>query len=131
MPYNLVLISIEYKLGKLEELENSFLFRKFVTCNYLSFLGQVLHGVNMIPAFSIDERVRAYIRKTGQDFRLSTSAEGPVLLLLGSTAPKPSDLKILIGSNVLYISRLQAKYIKKIDWPMVERSLNSSGESSA
>jgi hypothetical protein len=107
------------------------LFRKFVTCNYLSFLGQVLHGVNMIPAFSIDERVRAYIRKTGQDFRLSTSAEGPVLLLLGSTAPKPSDLKILIGSNVLYISRLQAKYIKKIDWPMVERSLNSSGESSA
>jgi len=78
----------------------------------------------MIPAFSIDEKVRAYIRKSGQDFRLSTSPEGPVLLPLGSASPKPSDLKILIGSNVLYVSKLQAKYIKKIDWPMVERFLN-------
>ena len=84
----------------------------------------------MIPAFSIDEKVRAYIRKSGQDFRLSTSPEGPVLLPLGSVSPKPSDIKILIGSNVLYVSKLQAKYIKKIEWPMVERFLNSSGESS-
>ena len=83
-----------------------------------------MHGVNMITAFSIDEKVRAYIRKSGQDFRLSTSPEGPVLLPLGSASPKPSDLKILIGSNVLYVSKLQAKYIKKIDWPMVERFLN-------
>jgi hypothetical protein len=85
----------------------------------------------MIPAFSIDEKVRAYIRKSGQDFRLSTSPEGPVLLPLGSTSSKPSDLKILIGSNVLYVSKLQAKYIKKIDWPMVERFLNSSEDSGA
>lgn len=85
----------------------------------------------MIPAFSIDESVRAYIRKSGQDFRLSTSPEGPVLLPLGSVAPKASDMKILIGSNVLYVSKLQAKYIKKIDWAMVERSMSSSGESSA
>jgi hypothetical protein len=101
-----------------------------VTCNYLSSPGQVLHGVNMIPAFSIDEKVRAYIRKSGQDFRLSTSPEGPVLLPLGNVTPKPSDMKILIGSNVLYISKLQAKYIKKVDWAMVEKSLNFSGESS-
>jgi len=85
----------------------------------------------MIPAFSIDEKVRAYIRKSGQDFRLSTSPQGPVLLPLGSTSSKPSDLKILIGSNVLYVSKLQAKYIKKIDWPMVERFLNSSEDSGA
>lgn len=85
----------------------------------------------MIPGFSIDEKVRAYIRKSGQDFRLSTSPEGPVLILLESTSPKPSDLKILIGSNVLYVSKLQAKYIKEIDWPMVERFLNHSRESSA
>jgi hypothetical protein len=84
----------------------------------------------MIPSFSIDEKVRAYIRKSGQDFRLSTSPEGPVLLPLGSAAPKSSDLKILIGGNVLYISKLQAKYIKKVDWPMVEKSMNFAGESS-
>ena len=83
-----------------------------------------MHGVNMIPSFAIDEKVRAYIRKNGQDFRLSTSPEGPVLLPLGTASPKPSDIKILIGSNVLYISKLQAKYIKKVDWPMVERFLN-------
>lgn len=83
----------------------------------------------MIPAFSIDEKVRAYIRKSGQDFRLSTSSDGPVLLPLGETSPKPSDMKILIGSNILYVSKLQAKYIKKIDWPMVERYLSSSNES--
>ncbi|KKG11388.1 hypothetical protein EO98_12335 [Methanosarcina sp. 2.H.T.1A.6] len=83
----------------------------------------------MIPVFSIDEKVRAYIRKSEQDFRLSTSPEGPVLLPLGESSSKPSDLKILVGSNILYVSKLQAKYIKKIDWPMVERYLSSSGES--
>ncbi|MDI9395513.1 MAG: hypothetical protein QM426_08910 [Euryarchaeota archaeon] len=83
----------------------------------------------MIPAFSIDEKVRAYIRKSGQDFRLSTSPEGPVLLPLGEISPKPSDMKILLGSNILYVSKLQAKYIKKIDWPMLERYLSSSDES--
>lgn len=83
-----------------------------------------MHGVNVIPSFAIDEKVRAYIRKSGQDFRLCTSPEGPVLLPLGTADPKPSDLKILIGSNVLYVSKLQAKYIKKVDWPMVERFLN-------
>jgi len=82
----------------------------------------------MIPSFAIDEKVRAYIRKSGQDFRLSTSTEGPVLLTLNYTSPKSSDLKILIGNNVLYISKTQAKYIKKIDWSMVERFLNFSGE---
>lgn len=82
----------------------------------------------MTPEFTIDEKVRAYIRKSGQDFRLSTSPEGPVLIPLDEdddTYPKPSDLKILIGSNVLYVSKLQAKYIQKIEWPMVERFLNS------
>jgi hypothetical protein len=83
----------------------------------------------MIPAFSIDEKVRAYIRKNGEDFRLSTSPEGPVLLPLGESSPKPSDMKILVGSNILYVSKLQAKYLQKIDWPMVERYLSSSGES--
>ena len=86
-----------------------------------------MNGVNMIPSFAIDEKVRAYIRKSGQDFRLSTSPEGPVLLPLGTADPKPSDLKI--GSNILYVSKLQAKYIKKVDWAMVERFLNSSGKS--
>lgn len=83
----------------------------------------------MIPAFSIDEKVRAYIRKSGQDFRLSTSPEGPVLLPLEESSPKSSDMKILVGGNILYVSKLQAKYIKKIDWPMVERYLSSSDES--
>ena len=78
----------------------------------------------MIPSFTIDEKVRAYIRKSGQDFRLCTSPEGPVLLPIGTAEPKPSDMKILIGSNVLYISKLQAKYIKKVEWDMVERFLN-------
>lgn len=82
----------------------------------------------MIPSFSIDEKVRAYIRKSGKDFRLSTSQEGPVLLPLEDISPKPSDMKILVGSNILYVSKLQARYIKKIDWPMVERHLSSSGE---
>ncbi len=87
-----------------------------------------MYGANMIPSFAIDEKVRAYIRKSGQDFRLSTSTEGPVLLTLDYVSPKPSDLKILIGNNVLYISKIQAKYIKKIDWPMMEKFLNFSGK---
>jgi hypothetical protein len=78
----------------------------------------------MIPSFAIDEKVRAYIRKSGQDFRLCTSPEGPVLIPIDTAEPKPSDLKILICSNILYVSKLQAKYIKKVEWPMVERFLN-------
>ena len=82
----------------------------------------------MTLSFAIDEKVRAYIRKSGQDFRLCTSPTGPVLIPLDKVTPKPSDIKILIGSNVLYVSKLQAKYIKKIEWAMVERFLNSSGD---
>lgn len=79
----------------------------------------------VIQGFAIEDKVRAYIRKTGQNFRLSTSPQGPVLLPLKVASPKASDLKILIGANVLYVSKLQAKFIKKIDWPMVERGLDS------
>lgn len=82
---------------------------------------------NVTQGFTIDEEVRAYIRKSGKDFRLSTTPNGPVLLPLKASSPKPSDIKILIGENVLYVSKLQAKYIKRIDWPMVEKYIKSSG----
>jgi hypothetical protein len=54
-----------------------------------------------------------------EERQYSKTSEDRIIL-----TPKPSDLKMLIGSNVLYVSKLQAKYIKKIDWPMVERFLN-------
>jgi hypothetical protein len=67
----------------------------------------------------VDQAVKDYILKTGRDFRVSTTCSGPVIMPLEVKPAKENDIKVRIGKNVLYISRVQARYIDRITMEMM------------
>ncbi len=67
----------------------------------------------------VDPEVIDYIRRTGKDFRVSTDCSGPVIPPTDLKSPKETDLRIEVGSNTLYISRIQARYIDRVTMDML------------
>jgi len=57
--------------------------------------------------------------KTGRDFRVSTTCSGPVILPLEVKPAKENDIKVKIGKNTLFISRVQARYIDRVTMEMM------------
>jgi hypothetical protein len=72
-----------------------------------------------MSAIAVDREVIEYIKKTGKDYRVSTDCAGPVLLPTELKSPKDSDLRIKVGENTLYISRVQARYIDRVTMDML------------
>ncbi|UCG70657.1 MAG: hypothetical protein JSV09_06480 [Thermoplasmata archaeon] len=70
----------------------------------------------------IDDDIVEFIKKEGKDFRICTSCFGAELLPVTMKAPKLSDIRVKIGNNILYISKVQAHYISKIDKSMLRGS---------
>ncbi|NLI73711.1 MAG: hypothetical protein GX369_02920 [Euryarchaeota archaeon] len=70
----------------------------------------------------VDQYVIDYILQNGRDYRVSTSCGGPVIVPVEMKSPKESDLKVKVGSNTLYISRVQARYIRRITMDMLDYS---------
>jgi hypothetical protein len=68
---------------------------------------------------AVDQMVVNYIVKNGQDYRICTSCSGPVLLPIALKSPKPSDIVIKVGEHTLYVSRVQARYIRKVTADMI------------
>lgn len=69
----------------------------------------------------IDEDIVEFIKKQGMDYRVSTTCSGAMILPTSYKPPKPSDLKVDVNGHKLYISRVQAQYINKIDKTMLTR----------
>lgn len=67
----------------------------------------------------IDDDIIEFIKKQAQDYRVSTSCHGAILLPTSYKPPKPSDLSVQVNGHKLYISRIQAQYIDKIDKSML------------
>ena len=67
----------------------------------------------------VDQSVKDYILKTGRDFRVSTTCSGPVILPLEVKPAKENDIRIKIGKNTLFISRVQARYIDRVTMEMM------------
>jgi hypothetical protein len=67
----------------------------------------------------VDQAVKDYILKSGRDFRVSTTCSGPVILPLEVKPAKDSDIKVKIGKNTLFISRVQARYIDHVTMEMM------------
>ena len=67
----------------------------------------------------VDEEVIQFIKDAGSDYRVSTSCYGPVLVPIEMKGPKVSDLRIKVGENTLYISRVQAMYIDRVTSRMI------------
>ena len=69
--------------------------------------------------FEVDEDVMDFLHAQKVDYRLCTSCGGAILLPTKIKPRKSSDYEIDIGPNKLYISRVQARYIKKINKSMI------------
>ena len=62
-----------------------------------------------------------YIRARSTDMRIATTCEGPLIFSVKTSTPKPTDHIISVGERKVYISAVQAPYIKTIDASMLPR----------
>jgi len=67
----------------------------------------------------VDVEVVQFIEETGKDYRVSTSCYGPVMVPVEMKAPKVSDIRIKVGDNILYVSKVQAMYIDRVTSRMI------------
>jgi hypothetical protein len=69
--------------------------------------------------FDVDPEVTAFISERKGDFRLCTTCGGPVIVPVEMKGPKDSDIVMQMGPNKLYISRVQAHYLRRIEKRML------------
>jgi hypothetical protein len=62
-----------------------------------------------------------YIRARSTDLRVATTCEGPLLFSVRISPPKATDQIITVGERRVYVSAVQAPYIKAIDASMLPR----------
>ncbi len=62
-----------------------------------------------------------YIRARSTDMRIATTCEGPLIFSVKTSTPKPTDHISAVGERKVYISAVQAPYIKTIDASMLPR----------
>ncbi|WP_298682525.1 hypothetical protein [uncultured Methanomethylovorans sp.] len=67
----------------------------------------------------IDPEVKAFILEHKGDLRLCTTCGGPVIVPVEMKGPKDSDIVMQIGPNKLYISKVQAHYLRRIEKHML------------
>jgi hypothetical protein len=67
----------------------------------------------------VDNDVKQMIMSEGRDYRICTACTGPALVPTTVKMPKESDIRIPVGKNILYISRVQARYISRITMDML------------
>lgn len=71
---------------------------------------------------AVDQEVIDYILQNKGDYRVSTSCGGPVIVPVAIKPPKESDYRVKVGENVLYISRVQARYISRVTADMLDEA---------
>jgi hypothetical protein len=72
-------------------------------------------------AVKITPEMEEYIRARSTDMRVATTCEGPLIFSIKTSPPKATDHTISIGERKIYISAVQAPYIKAIDEKMLPR----------
>ncbi|MDR1404153.1 MAG: hypothetical protein LBJ20_01105 [Candidatus Methanoplasma sp.] len=67
----------------------------------------------------VDGDVMKLIMSEGRDYRICTSCTGPALVPTTVKGPKESDIRIPMGTNMLYVSAIQARYVRRITIDML------------
>ncbi|WP_406659928.1 hypothetical protein V7O66_08750 [Methanolobus sp. ZRKC3] len=75
--------------------------------------------------FKVEPDVEEFIEKAGKDFRLCTTCGGPAIVPTAFKAEKESDIRIPIGENILFVSKVQAKYLREINMRMLAGHLRT------
>jgi Fe-S cluster assembly iron-binding protein IscA len=73
----------------------------------------------------IEKELEDLIKKYGKDFRLCTTCGGPAIYPIEYSAPKESDIVMKLGGSTLYVSRVQARYLRQIEMRMIQSYLRS------
>lgn len=68
---------------------------------------------------AVDEDVRKMILREKQDYRICTACTGPALVPITVKPPKTTDIRIAVGDQTLYVSRVQAQYVDRITMDML------------
>jgi hypothetical protein len=72
-------------------------------------------------SIKISPEMEEYIRARSTDMRVATTCEGPLIFSIKVSPSKATDHMIVVGDRKVYISALQAQYIKVIDERMLPR----------
>jgi len=68
---------------------------------------------------TVSEDVEDYIFTRKGDFRVCTSCGGAIILPTSIKPSKPTDLRIPMGNQTLYVSRYQARGLQRIHKGMI------------
>ncbi|MBN1323304.1 MAG: hypothetical protein JW986_04795 [Methanotrichaceae archaeon] len=69
-----------------------------------------------------------YISARSSDLRIATTCEGPILLPVRISQPKPTDHVVVVGERKVYVSAVQAPHIRSINSRMLPRCALQSRE---
>ena len=72
-------------------------------------------------SITVSREMEEYILARSTDMRIATTCEGPMIFSIKVSPPKATDQAIAVGDRKVYISALQAQYIKVIDERMLPR----------
>jgi hypothetical protein len=72
-------------------------------------------------SIKVDPEMEEYIRSKPTDLRVATTCEGPLIFSVKISPPKPTDLVLEVGDKKVYVSSLQAQYIRSINTSMLPR----------
>lgn len=72
-------------------------------------------------SLKITQEMEEYILARSTDLRVATTCEGPLMFSIRISPPKTTDQVISVGGRKVYISAVQAPYIKVIDDKMLPR----------
>ncbi len=73
------------------------------------------------PDPEISLEMKEHIKNSFSELRICTTCEGPILLPVRLSPPKPMDVKINVEERTLYISAVQAPRVKVIDSRMLPK----------
>ena len=69
----------------------------------------------------ITAEMEEYISARSTDLRVATTCEGPLMFSIKISPPKATDHVIVVGDRKVYVSAVQAPYIKAIDARLLPR----------
>jgi hypothetical protein len=72
-------------------------------------------------SLEITPEMEDYICARSTDLRVATTCEGPLIFSIRTSPPKATDHIITVGERKVYVSAVQAPYIKAIDTGMLPR----------
>lgn len=67
----------------------------------------------------VDDDVKRMVLSERHDYRVCTACLGPALVSTEVKSPKESDLKIPVGEYTIYVSKVQAPYVRSITMDML------------